>query len=95
MASAVAEISVWQVAEYGIVLQQMRQRLRVREVVDGDDFDVFVAQRGTQYVAPDTAKAVDTHLDCHVSSEIKDICLCESVPDSPRSRQTNEGRGLT
>src|SRR5713101_8638150 len=57
-----------QVAEDGVVLEQVRQRFRVGDVVHGDKLDGGVAQRGAQDVAPDAAKPVDAHFDRHASS---------------------------
>ena len=57
-----------QVAEHRVVLQQMRKRVRAREVVDGDKVDVLVAERGAHDVAADAAEAVDTYPDRHAKS---------------------------
>jgi hypothetical protein len=47
-------------AERGVVAQQVRERLRLREVVDGDDLEVGVALReGAEHAASDAAEAVD------------------------------------
>ena len=52
MLSSVCVTLIRQIAQDGIVLQQIRQRLRVRDVVDGDDFDGPVAQRGAIMFLP-------------------------------------------
>ena len=57
---------VLQVAEDGVVLEQVGERGGGGEVVDGDEFDVRVAERGAENVASDAAEAVDANLDCHV-----------------------------
>ena len=60
---------VGQVAENGVVLQQVREGLGVGDVVDGHKLNVFVVQRGAHDVASDAAKAVDSYLDGHSSSD--------------------------
>src|SRR5207302_5505456 len=52
---------VMQITQHRIVFQKMRQRLRVGNIVDRDEVDVLVAQRGAKDVAADAAKSVDTH----------------------------------
>ncbi len=61
--------AVRQIAEDGIVLQKVRESLGVRDVVDGDELNVLVVQRGAHDVAPDAAEAVDANLDGHSSSD--------------------------
>ncbi len=56
---------LFEVAEHGVVLQEVRQRLRVRDVVDGHEVDVLVAEAGAQDVAADAPEAVDSNFDCH------------------------------
>src|SRR5690242_384519 len=58
-----------QIAEDGIVLKQVRKSLRVRDVVDGDELDVFVVESRANDVAADAAEAVDTNLDGHAASD--------------------------
>src|ERR1700689_1395678 len=57
-----------QVAEDGVVLEQMREGLGVRNIVYRDELDVLVIERGAHDVPTDTAKAVDAYLDGHTSS---------------------------
>ncbi len=54
-----------EVSEDRVVLQQVGEGLRVRDVVHGDEVDLLVVQRGAQDVAADPAEAVDAHADCH------------------------------
>ena len=61
---------VGQVAEDGIVFQQIREGLRVGDVVDRDDFDRRIAQRGAHDIPSDAAKSVDSYFDWHASSEM-------------------------
>ena len=56
---------VLEVAEDGVVLEQVGQGGRGGEVVDGDEFDVWVADCGAEDVASDAAEAVDAYLYCH------------------------------
>jgi hypothetical protein len=57
---------VLQVAQDRVVLEQVSQRRRAGQVVDGDKIDVVVAKRGAQNIASNAAEAVDTNLYCHV-----------------------------
>jgi hypothetical protein len=50
---------VLEVAEDGVVLEQVGEGRRGGEVVDGDEFDVRVADCGAEDVASDAAEAVD------------------------------------
>ena len=53
-------------AEGGVVLQQGRQSLVVRQVVDGDDLDVGAGgDDGAEEVAADPAEPVDTYSNGH------------------------------
>ena len=58
---------VLEVAEDGVVLEQVGEGGGGGEVVDGDEFDVRVAECGAEDVAPDAAEAVDAYLYCHVA----------------------------
>ena len=52
--------------EDGVVLEQMSQRRRSRDVVDSDDLDVrSLLTSGAKDVASDAAEAVDADLDSH------------------------------
>src|ERR1019366_2643164 len=65
---------VGKVAQNRVVLEQVSQRRRAGQVVDGDKIDFFVAKRGPQNVASDAAEAVDTNLYCHVSFLLRGLC---------------------
>ncbi len=54
-----------QVAQHGVVLEQVGQRGGAGQVVDGDEIDIVVAERGPHDVAADAAKSVDANPDCH------------------------------
>ena len=54
-----------QVAEHRVVLEQVRQRRRVGEIVHRDEIDVLVAERGAHDVAADAAEAIDANLHSH------------------------------
>src|SRR5271169_159084 len=56
---------VGEITENGVVLEQMREGLGVGNVVDRDELDVFVIERGAHDVASDAAEAVDANLDGH------------------------------
>src|SRR5438552_2071688 len=48
---------------HGIVLQQVRERLRVRDVVDRHELERLVAQAGAQNVPADASETVDPDAD--------------------------------
>ena len=54
-----------QIAEHRVVLQQVRERRRIGEVVDRHEIDVRVAERGAHDVAADAAEPVDANPDFH------------------------------
>ncbi len=53
------------IAQHGIVLQQMRERFSVRNVVHGDELDILVVERRAHDVASDAAEAIDADFDGH------------------------------
>jgi len=60
-----------------VVLREVRVRLRVTQIVDGDDLDLVLAicfVDRAQNVASDSAVAVDTDLDGHCSISSKMGC---------------------
>jgi len=69
---------VRKIAQDRIVLQQMRQRFRIGDVVDGDKLNVPIVQSRAHDVAPDAAKTVNTYLNGHSSSEW-DVVICGSA----------------
>ena len=54
-----------QIAEHGIVFQQMRERFGVRDVVHRDELNILVVDRRPHDVASNTAEAVNADLDGH------------------------------
>ena len=54
-----------EVAEHRVVLQQVRERRGVGDVVDRDEVDVLVAERGAHDVAADPSEPVDAYPDGH------------------------------
>ena len=48
-----------QVAQHGVVLQQVRERVRAGQIVDRDEIDVLVAERRPHDVPADPAESVD------------------------------------
>ena len=58
---------VRQVAENGVVLEQMRQGLGRGEVVDGDKFEFGIAKRSAENVTADAAESVDAYLHSHLN----------------------------
>src|SRR5581483_11636476 len=59
---------VGQVAQHGIVLEQMSQSLGFGQIVDRDELQVGILERSAQYVTADSSKTINTYFDCHVSS---------------------------
>ena len=51
----------------GVVLQHVRQIIRIEQVVDSDNFDVLaeIFERSTENHAADTAETIDTDFDSH------------------------------
>src|SRR5690606_21718651 len=50
------------------VLEQMRQRLGVGQVVNGHELDVRIRQRNPQHRASDAPKTVDSYTHCHFAT---------------------------
>jgi hypothetical protein len=65
-----------QVAEDGVVLQQMGQRRSVGQIVDRDDIYAAVVHSGAHDVAADTAEPVDPDFDGHLTSPLS---YCETI----------------
>ncbi len=61
---------VRQIAQDGIVFQQMGQGLGVGEIVDRHEFDIAVIERSAKHVSPDASESVDSYFNCHFASEI-------------------------
>ena len=80
---------VGQVAEDGVVLEQVGEGGGGGEVVDGDEFDVGVAKRGAEDVASDAAEAVDSYLNCHKDVHSYDLF----VRDDCRTGRIREETG--
>ena len=55
-------------AVHGVVLQHVREVVRVEQVVDADDFDVIreVFDGGTEHHAANSSESVDTDFDSHL-----------------------------
>ena len=70
--------------EHAVVLEQVRQGLGVREVVDAHDLDVCAAlKQSAEEISADAAKAIDANLDCHV------MLLCPSDGNAVRLSLAN------
>ena len=70
-------------AEHGVVLEQVRKRLRIGQVVDGNDLDRGLAQvGGAEDVTADAAEAVNGnagHGGCSLSEVVEGGSACEPV----------------
>ena len=54
-----------EVAEHGIVLQQVRKHFGIGQIIDGYKVDVWITERGAKNISSDTTKSVDTNLHRH------------------------------
>ena len=75
MLSAPAVILLRQVAEDGVVLQQMSESLGIGEIVDGNEVEVLVGERGAKNVASDAPKSINANFYGHDASERNFDCL--------------------
>ena len=55
-------------SEHRVVLEQVRQRFRIGQIVDRDEFHVTPVQCRPDDIPANAAKAVDTHFYCHFVS---------------------------
>ena len=60
---------VRQIAQDGIVFQQVGQGFGIGKIVDRHEFDVAVIERSSEHVPPDASESVDAYFNCHFSSE--------------------------
>src|ERR1041384_2626062 len=49
-----------------IIFQKMREGFRISDVIDSDEFNVVVAERGPENISADTTEAIDANLYCHL-----------------------------
>src|ERR1700676_439638 len=56
---------VREIAEDGIVLEEVREGFSVGDVVDGDELNVLIVDGSAHNIAADAAEAVDAYLDGH------------------------------
>jgi hypothetical protein len=52
---------------YGIVCQEMCERFRIRQIIDGDNFNVGILKAGSKEVSSDTSKSIDGNTSTHVN----------------------------
>jgi hypothetical protein len=43
----------------------MRERLRIRQIIDGDEIYILIAESCAQDVAPDSSETIDADLNSH------------------------------
>ena len=48
-----------------IIFQKMRERFRIGNVIDGDEFDILITERGAENISADATEAIDANLYCH------------------------------
>ena len=46
----------------------MGQGFGVGEIVNGNEFDIFVIERSAKNVSPDASESVDSYFNCHLAS---------------------------
>jgi len=47
----------------------MSESLGIGEIVDRDEFEVLVGERGANDIAPDAAETINANFDCHDASK--------------------------
>jgi hypothetical protein len=57
-----------QSSQHGIILEQVRQRFGVRQIVHRYEFDIAPVQGRPDHISTDTAEAIDTNLYSHFFS---------------------------
>jgi hypothetical protein len=62
-----------EISEHGVILQQVCQRFRVREIIYGDDINIRITYRGTKNIASDAPKTVDANLHRHFENALLPI----------------------
>ena len=55
----------FKIAKNRVIFQQMRQRLRIREIVDRNKFNIRIVERRPDYVSSNTSEPIDTDFNCH------------------------------
>src|SRR6266480_2501851 len=75
------------IAVHRVILEQVRERPCICEIVNRYKVDVGVAERRAQDITADAAKSIDTNLDCH---SLVSLLICLIVPQ--RLRGLKAGR---
>src|SRR5215467_3657062 len=77
----------FQIPQHRVVLQKMRKSFRVGDVVDGYDFDIFIADGSAVKIPANAAKAVNAYFYCHNCSslELKKYTLQQACISFTRS----------
>ena len=60
---------LWQIAENGIVLEKMSQRLWIGKIVDRNKIQIGIVQGCAQNVTANTSETVNANFDCHLASK--------------------------
>src|SRR5262249_39504891 len=79
---------VLEVAENGVVLEQMGQGRGAGEIVDSDKFEVRIVNCRAQHIAPDPAETVDANFGCHECTSPGRIQDSEKVSYKKVSQRT-------
>ena len=103
MAFSVAFTVAWPGAVHRVVLEEVRERRGLVEIVDGDELQVFLAlERRAQHAAADAAKPVDGDLGGQVSISFEKVKTrggptgrppCEKAADRRHGMHASQRRG--
>ena len=52
--------------EHGVVLQQVRQRFGIGQIVGRDEFDFRIIESGADHISSDAAEAIDSYFYWHI-----------------------------
>ena len=55
----------------------MRERFRIGDVIDGDEFDLVITERGTENISADATEAIDANLYCHLIVQTSSVFVDE------------------
>ena len=80
---------VLEISQHRIVLQQVRERLRVGDIVYSNEVDFRIPKRGAKNVAPDATKSIDADFNCHSLSILQADFPSSSGPSAKHTSIMN------
>src|SRR6266516_6718848 len=80
---------VLEISQHRIVLQQVRECLRIGDIVNSNEVDFRIPKRGAKNVAPDATKSIDADFNCHSVSILQADFLSSSWPSAKHTSVTN------